>query len=497
MNRILVCLISSVIALGAMFWLLSDDRSRVIQTDREKSLVVYCAASNRSVIEEIIADYRKECGRLVQVQYGPSQTLLASIQVNNTGDLYIPADDSFIDLAKKASLVDEVLPIGKMRAVIAVAKGNPRQIASLEDLLKPDVRYVQANPEAAAIGKVTKKALQASGMWERLKNASKGERLTVNDVASDVAIGVADAGIVYDAVVHGNPKLDTVSVPELEPVTSNVAVGVLRSTKNPAAALHFARFLTAKDRGLVRYNSHGFETLQGDVWEDTPKLAIFAGSMLRPAIEDTIIEFEKREGVEVSRVYNGCGILVAQMKAGQHPDAYFACDSEFMAQVPDIFPESVDVSQNELVIVVQKGNPHGIKSLEDLSRPGLKVGIGHEKQCAMGWLTQNTFREAGITTEVMENVKVQVPAGDLLVNQMKTGALDASVVYLSNAAGAGEFLDPIRIEGLKCSVATQPFAIAVDSPHGQTTSRLFEKICSTESQAIFQDEGFRWLKSVP
>ncbi len=58
--------------------------------------------------------------------------------------------------------------------------------------------------------------------------------------------------------------------------------------------------------------------------------------MLRPAIEQTIAEFERREGVKVTRVYNGCGILVAQMKAGEVPDAYFACDSEFMNQVNDI-----------------------------------------------------------------------------------------------------------------------------------------------------------------
>ena len=34
--------------------------------------------------------------------------------------------------------------------------------------------------------------------------------------------------------------------------------------------------------------------------------------MLRPAIEETVTEFEKREGVRVSRVYNGCGILATQ-----------------------------------------------------------------------------------------------------------------------------------------------------------------------------------------
>src|SRR5256885_9955496 len=45
-------------------------------------------------------------------------------------------------------------------------------------------------------------------------------------------------------------------------------------------------------------------------------------SMLRPAIEETIQDFERREGVSVTRVYNGCGILVAAMRAGDRPDAY-------------------------------------------------------------------------------------------------------------------------------------------------------------------------------
>ena len=78
------------------------------------------------------------------------------------------------------------------------------------------------------------------------------------------------------------------------------------------------------------------------------------------------------------------------------------------------------VSQNELVILVAKGNPQNIASLKDLTREGLRVGIGHEKQCAMGWITQNTFREGGIQEEVMANVTVQTPTGDMLVNQMHT-----------------------------------------------------------------------------
>jgi ABC-type molybdate transport system substrate-binding protein len=218
--------------------------------------------------------------------------------------------------------------------------------------------------------------------------------------------------------------------------------------------------------------------------------------MLRPAIEETIAEFERREGIKVNRVYNGCGILVAQMKAGQHPDAYFACDSEFMNQVHDLFPEPVPVSKNELVILVQKGNPKNIKSLRDLTREDLRVGIGHEKQCAMGWITQNTFREGGLQEEVMPNVTVQSPTGDMLVNQLLTGSLDAAVVYLSNAAGASESLDAIRIQGIACSIATQPWAVAEESKHPELAGRLFQQICSQPSQETFAAEGFRWQISL-
>lgn len=493
MNKTSLAMVGSLVFLGLAILLLSRTNQR--SEDQSEPLVLFCAASNRAVVDAIRADYQKEFGREVQVQYGPSQTLLATMEVAKTGDLYLPADDSFLKLARDKKLVAEVLPLGIMHAGVAVRKGNPKDISSLADLLKDDVRFVQASVEAAAIGKLTREVLSRSQQWESLDKATDAYRTTVTDVANDVVVGAADAGIVYDAVLHTYPDLEFVSIPELADAQSKVAVGVTSGTKQPSAALHFARYLAASDRGGKRYEEFGFTAEKTELWSDVPELAVFAGSMLRPAIEETIKAFEQREGVRVTTVYNGCGILVAQMKTGQLPDAYFACDKEFMSQVKEYFPDPVDVSQNELVILVQKGNPLGIKSLKDLTREGLRVGIGHEKQCAMGWITQNTFREGGIQKDVMANVTVQTPTGDMLVNQMRTGSLDAAVAYLSNAAGAAEYLDAIQITGIECSVATQPWAIASKSKFPLTTSRLFERICSAESQETFLAEGFRWQKN--
>ncbi len=323
-------------------------------------------------------------------------------------------------------------------------------------------------------------------------------RTTVNDAASDVVVGAADAAIVFDAAVFGMKELEIVSLEELQPIQARVQLGVIATTPQATEALHFARYIASQDRGLKRYRENGFDVVDGDTWSDVPELTLYAGSMLRPAIEDTIKAFEKREGVKITRSYNGCGILVAQMKSGQRPDAYFACDREFMNQVPDLFPNPEDISSNRLVILVKKGNPHGIASLKDLAKPNLKVGIGHEKQCAMGWLTQNTLRESGLQQEVMSNVTVQTPTGDMLVNQLQAGSLDAAVAYLSNAAGKGDFLDAVAIEGLPCSIATQPFGIAKDTKNRSMAQRFLKRVHSNESRETFLAEGFEWkAETVP
>jgi molybdenum ABC transporter molybdate-binding protein len=503
--------IASFVVLGVLAWsLLSSTAPRIPPVSGDAAakpgeepsptsgpLTVFVAASNRPVFEAVRKEYEAAYKTPIEVQYGPSQTLLSSMEVSGTGDLYLPADDSYLDLAAKKGLIKERIPLATMRAVAVVSKGNPKKIESLNDLERDDVKLVQADPDAAAIGKQTRETLQTAQKWESLKARTTAFKTTVNDVANDVKIGSADVGIIYDAVAATYPELEIVRIPELDPIQAHVAAAVTASTKKPRQALHLARYLGAVDKGLVKYEEFGFTPVEGDAWAEAPELLIYAGSMLRPAVEETFKAFEEREGAKITRVYNGCGILVAQMKAGEKPDAYFACDSEFMNEVQDMFQPRANVAQNELVILVPKGNKHHIASLKDLAQPGLKVGVGHEKQCAMGWLTQRTLVEGGVKDEVMSNVTVQTPTGDMLVNQLKAGSLDAAVAYISNAAGSADVLDAIRIQGLQCSIAVQPLAVSKTTKYPQMMERLAERLKSADSRSQFLSFGFSWKGDEP
>ena len=148
MKSLLFIICASVAGLIGMVVLLSstESQTRISSQNQgeiaQEPIVLFCAASHRAVIEQIRTDYEKETGRTVQVQYGPSQTLLSSIEVSGTGDLYLPADDSYLTMAKEKGLIAEQLSIATMKVVVGVRKGNPKQISTLKDLLSPNVRVI-------------------------------------------------------------------------------------------------------------------------------------------------------------------------------------------------------------------------------------------------------------------------------------------------------------------------------------------------------------------
>jgi molybdenum ABC transporter molybdate-binding protein len=484
--------LGSAVALVVLVGLLALDHFPWSGRGKAKPLMVYCAAGLKPPVEAVAREYRERYGVEIHLQYGGSNTLLAALQVSDRGDLYIPADDSYVRTARDKGLVREVLPLARMSPVLAVRQGNPKKITSLDEIPKRHLRVAQANPEAAAVGKLAREVLTRTGQWQKLQKARLVSKPTVSDVANDVAVGAADAGVVWDVTIHQVAGLQEVAVPAFKGVTALLSACVTDRTEQPAEALRFARYLSASDRGLPVFAGEGFAVVEGDRWAETPRLTLFAGAMLRPAIDPTVTAFEEREGVEVTRVYDGCGNLVARMRTGKdNPDAYFACDRSFLDMVQERFEKPATISGNQLVILVPKGNPHRIRRLKDLAKRGLRVGIGHEKQCAMGVLTQQTLREDRSRDGVMKNVKVQSPTGDMLVNQLLTGSLDAVVAYISNAAGQREKLEAVAID-VPCAFADQPFAVRREAGSKHLASRLLDAIRTEESRRRFERLGFTW-----
>ena len=480
-------LVIAAVALGGYAWM------ELQKPSGGRSITVYCAAGLKKPIEVLAADFHKETGTEVSLQYGGTGTLLSQIRVAKQGDLFIAADEGSLADARKLDVVKEALPVAVQHLVIAVAKGNPKGIRTLDDLMKSDVRFALPNPEAASAGKIAKSVL--GDRWAAFAAKAAVMKPTVTEVAADVTLGAVDAAVVWDSTVPQFKQTEAVVLPELAQHQEKASAALLSACKQTPVALQFARYLAAPDKGGAVFASHGFKPAGGDAWVTKPEMILYSGGVNRPAIEKLVQQFADREGISVTTIFNGCGILCASMKAMQDtanpkfPDAYYACDVCFVPPVAEHFPEAVMLTETEIVIAVPKGNGKKIQTLADLAQPGLKLGVCNAQQSTLGFMTLAILKSSNLQESVMKNVVVQVPTADFLVNQMRAGALDAAVVYKVNVQQVAEHFDMIPLPADKAR-AVQPFAVRHDSPNKHLSNRLLAYLKAHKES--FEEAGFVW-----
>ena len=267
MNSVWKLFVASIAVAVGLVALLARTSPRPHSGGREP-LILFCAAVLKPAVEPVAAEYERTYGVPVQLQYGGSGTLLSNLRLARRGDLFLAADQSYMNLARDYDLVAEILPLAHLTPVLAVRRGNPRNIRSLPDLWRKDVSVALANPDAAAIGRAARDALRQAGVWATLEPRIKVFKPTVNDVANDLRLGTVDAAVVWDATVWQYPELEPVPLPGLVFGSSTVSVGVLRASTQPSEALRFARYLGARDRGLREFARQGYQPVAADLWSE-------------------------------------------------------------------------------------------------------------------------------------------------------------------------------------------------------------------------------------
>jgi molybdenum ABC transporter molybdate-binding protein len=245
-----IALLTLALGLGAMF--------RGPAPGKSPPLLVHCAASLKAAMTAIAADYQRETGTSVELTFGGSQTLLANIDITRRGDLFLPADDSYLTPARAKNLIASTIPLAEQTAVLAVQRGNPKGLRTLADLRNSSAALSQADPDAAAIGKLVRDATTASGLWLVISNRVSVFKPTVTDSANDVKLGAVDAAIVWDSMQGQYPGLEFVRAPELAQVKAKIAIAVLNCSAQRQASEEFARYVATPEKGLRRFEANGF-----------------------------------------------------------------------------------------------------------------------------------------------------------------------------------------------------------------------------------------------
>ena len=198
---------------------------------------------------------RSHPGTIVKVIPGGSSTLVAQIQQGAIGDVFASADQPNMQKLVDAGLVAGSPTIfAHNRLEIAVGAGNPKHITGLSDLAHSGLVVVLCAP-AVPCGRYATQALQKAGAI--VKPASL--EADVKAVVSKVALGEADAGIVYVTDVKAaSATVQGVEIPSGQNIVADYPVAILKDSQNAPLAKAFVSYLLgAGQPTLARYGFTG------------------------------------------------------------------------------------------------------------------------------------------------------------------------------------------------------------------------------------------------
>lgn len=242
---------------------------------RAEDVVVFAAASLKTALDRIAADWQMQSGHRVQISYAGSSQLARQIIQGAPADLFISAAENWMDVVGDEGqivpesridlLTNRLVLVGQKSAGLA---DLPAEIGPGFDLagVLGGERLSMALVDSVPAGQYGKAALQALGLWDSVQPAIV-QSDNVRAALALVETGEAPFGIVYATDARASNKVSVLAVfPEASHPPIVYPMALLVQARD-AADRAFHDMLTGPEARAV-FEAEGFSFPETGVSED-------------------------------------------------------------------------------------------------------------------------------------------------------------------------------------------------------------------------------------
>jgi len=224
-----------------------------------KELLIYVGVTSKPPMQKIISLYHKKTGTKISAIYGGSGTLLSQIILTKKGDIYMPGSPDFMRMAEKKGVVakQSVKKIAYLIPSLIVPKDNPKAIGSYDDLTKPGIKIVIANPQSVSIGVYAAEIIDKSLKRLKVKKNIINYTGSASKAATAIMLHQADAAFDWKVYSYWNPKLiEAININKYIVRISYISAGILNFTKDKYEAQRFLNFLSSSASKKIFEGEH-------------------------------------------------------------------------------------------------------------------------------------------------------------------------------------------------------------------------------------------------
>ncbi len=220
-------------------------------------------------------------------------------------------------------------------------------------------------------------------------------------------------------------------------------------------------------------------SISGDV-------TVFAASSLTAAFTEIGTAFTSAHPeTNVKFNFAGSSDLVTQINQGAPADVFASADDSNMKKLTEADGTPFTIARNSMEIIVEPGNPKGIATVSDLSKPELIVVLCAE-QMPCGKNARAILDKAGakVTAKSLED-KVKG-----VVTKVTAGEADAGIVFVTDVKAAGVKAAGIEIPDASNVISNYPIVVIKASKNATAARAFNDFVASPAGQAIMTKFGF-------
>jgi molybdate transport system substrate-binding protein len=234
-----------------------------------QGLIIFAGSASRPPLEEAVKLFQKKTGIKVYVTYGGSGYVLSQMILSKRGDIYFPGSSDYMEKAKREGYVypETEKKVVYLVPAINVQRGNPKNIKSLKDLLRPGLKVAIANPEVVCVGIYAVEILEKNLTPEE-RTAFRRNLVTYTESCSKTATAVSlktvDAVIGWRIFEHWDPeRIETIPFDKSEIARIGyIPIAISKFTKNRKLAQKFINFILSQEVKDIFKKYHYFMSPQ-------------------------------------------------------------------------------------------------------------------------------------------------------------------------------------------------------------------------------------------